>query len=118
MKTTRLFCCVCITAICGLSVSNLDAATLRVDITSTATSPDGSDWDGSTTGNCYKFLQDAIAAAQSGDTIRIAQGTYYPDEGAGLTNNDRDLSFIVEAGLVLQGGYKGVIGYGDITEFR
>ena len=115
MNRMRLFSCVWVLAICGLSASTLQAATLRVDIDSAATSPDGSDWNPDpTTGKCYKYLQDAIDDAQAGDSILVAQGTYYPDEGDGLTNNDRDLSFIIQAGLSVQGGYKGVVGYDPV----
>jgi len=86
---------------------------LRVDIASDATSPDGSDWDGSTTGKCYKYLQDAIDAAQPDDIIWIAQGEYYPDEdsanptGTGLAG----ATFELKARVVMRGAFKGTIGY-------
>ncbi|MBN2591545.1 MAG: hypothetical protein JXA96_16890 [Sedimentisphaerales bacterium] len=75
---------------------------------------DGSSWE-----NAYIYLQDALADANSYEKtvlslsngpveIRVAQGTYKPDQGAGQTAGDREAIFIFISGLTLTGGYAGV----------
>jgi hypothetical protein len=68
---------------------------------------DGSSWQ-----NAFKFLQDALIVAASGDEIRAAQGIYTPDKGAGITPGDRAVSFQLVNGVTLNGGYAGA-GYPD-----
>jgi hypothetical protein len=65
---------------------------------------------GSGAGGCswataYPLLQDAIALSTSGDQIWVASGTYYPDEGATQTNNDRTSTFALKNGVALYGGF-------------
>jgi hypothetical protein len=57
--------------------------------------------NGTSWGTAFKYLQDALAEASSGDTIWVAQGTYKP----GTTPFD---SFFVFEAVVIQGGYAGV----------
>ena len=75
-----------------------------VDADSTAVSPDGCDWT-----TAYKTLQDALADVDlvSGDQIWVAQGTYYPDEGAGQVNDDRASTFQLVDGVSVYGGFAG-----------
>ncbi|UCG58297.1 MAG: PASTA domain-containing protein, partial [Phycisphaerales bacterium] len=63
--------------------------------------------DGSSWSRAYRYLQDALAAASSGDTIRVAEGTYRPDRGGGQTPGDRHATFQLVSGVTLQGGYAG-----------
>ena len=35
--------------------------------------------------SAHKYLQDALASAEYGDEIWVAEGTYKPDRGAGKT---------------------------------
>ncbi len=67
---------------------------------------DGASWE-----NAYVNLQDALAdAAASGASIheiRVARGTYTPDQGIGYTPGDRTASFELFSGLALLGGYAG-----------
>ena len=76
-----------------------------VDDTATGAN-DGSSWcDG------YTYLQDALAAAAASGgaitEIRVAQGTYKPDQGTGQTPGDRDATFRPVNGVTLAGGYAG-----------
>lgn len=52
--------------------------------------------------DAYTDLQLALAAAQSGDEVWVAAGTYYPTAGA-----DRYASFVLPAGVSLYGGFTG-----------
>ena len=72
---------------------------------------DGTSWE-----NAYWCLQDALAAAQSGDEIRVAQGIYKPDQhgyyhhrlGRQLqSSGDRMAAFPLMNGVALRGGYAG-----------
>lgn len=63
--------------------------------------------DGTSWAAAYPSLQDALAAAQVGDEIWVASGTYRPDQGAGLTPGDRSASFVLKEGVALYGGFSG-----------
>jgi len=69
--------------------------------------------DGSSWADAYRYLQDALAHADSADKpveIRVAQGVYKPDQGSGITPGDRDISFQLINGVTLMGGYAGFAG--------
>ena len=71
-------------------------------------SNDGSSWQ-----NAYTYLQDALADANSSEKpveIRIAQGTYKPDQGTGQTTGDREATFMLINDITLSGGYAGILG--------
>ncbi len=63
--------------------------------------------DGSSWADAFNYLQDALTAAWSGDEIRVAQGVYKPDQGAGITSGDRTATFQLKNGITLKGGYAG-----------
>src|SRR4051812_26701797 len=63
--------------------------------------------DGTSWANAYTKLQDALTTAASGNQIWVAAGTYYPDKGAGLTDNDVNLSFNLKSGVAIYGGLVG-----------
>ena len=66
---------------------------------------DGTSWQ-----NAYAFLQDALADTNSAEKpveIRVAQGTYKPDQGSGQTPGDREATFQLINGVTLAGGYAG-----------
>ena len=76
----------------------------RVDMNSTAATPDGSSW-----ANAYVTLQDALAVATNGAEVWVANGTYYPDEGAGAVDNNRTRStYLLIAGVEIYGGFAGI----------
>ncbi|MHC4127702.1 MAG: right-handed parallel beta-helix repeat-containing protein [Planctomycetota bacterium] len=96
-----------VAAVC-LFASVAQAATIYVDDDA------GPGGDGLTWATAYRFLQDALAdAAASGGLvteIRVAQGTYAPDqdEAGNVTPGDRAVSFELVEGLSLRGGYAGI----------
>ncbi len=66
---------------------------------------DGQSWE-----TAYRYLQDAIAAANAlGEPveIRVAQGVYRPDLGEGFTPGDKASGFILDKNMTLKGGYAG-----------
>jgi uncharacterized repeat protein (TIGR02543 family) len=71
------------------------------------------DDDASTNGNgtswasAHKYLQDALAGAEYGDEIWVAEGTYKPDQGAGKSAGDWTESFNLVNGVGMYGGFTG-----------
>jgi len=63
--------------------------------------------DGSSWSKAYRNLHDGLAAAQSGDTVRVANGTYVPDEGSGVTSGDRTASFRIPNNVTVLCGFAG-----------
>ncbi|MHC4474856.1 MAG: right-handed parallel beta-helix repeat-containing protein [Planctomycetota bacterium] len=60
--------------------------------------------------DAYKYLQDGLADANTSAKpveIRVAQGTYKPDEGVGVSDGDREATFQLINGVTLKGGYAG-----------
>ena len=66
--------------------------------------------NGSSWTDAYTHLQDALDNATGSDQIWIAQGTYYPDEGPDVNNDDPSASFTItgdQDGLRIYGGFAG-----------
>jgi hypothetical protein len=66
--------------------------------------------NGSSWSNAYTRLQDALARCQNCPAVKevwVARGTYFPDEGAGIQNNNRLATFAPRAHLKLYGGFGG-----------
>ncbi|WP_193214306.1 right-handed parallel beta-helix repeat-containing protein [Luteolibacter marinus] len=80
----------------------VSSAILRVAAGSVAATPDGSSW-----ATAFPTLQDALAAAGSGDEIWVAAGTYHPDEGASAIPDDRASTFAITADVAIYGGFAG-----------
>jgi hypothetical protein len=57
--------------------------------------------------DAYPNLQDALAVATSIDQIWVAAGVYYPDEGGGMTDDDRTMTFTLIDGVEMYGGFAG-----------
>jgi hypothetical protein len=68
--------------------------------------------NGSSWPTAFRCVQDALAAALPGAEIRVAQGTYRPDqsETGVVTPGDRQASFQLPAGVAVYGGYRGCPG--------
>ncbi|MBI4716895.1 MAG: right-handed parallel beta-helix repeat-containing protein [Planctomycetes bacterium] len=66
--------------------------------------------DGTSWAAAFKHLQDALAAATPGDEIRVAGGTYTPDQDATGKSapGDRAATFQLKNGVALWGGYAGL----------
>jgi hypothetical protein len=78
------------------------AAGYRVDQDAPGPIHDGTTWQ-----RAFLTLQDALAVAGAGDQILVAEGTYKPDRGAGVTAGDRAASFVLQEGLTVRGGFAG-----------
>ncbi len=63
--------------------------------------------DGQTWATAYKYLQDGLGAAVSGDEVWVAEGIYKPDEGDGITPGNRYATFQLKNGVAIKGGYAG-----------
>ena len=70
---------------------------------------------GTSWADAFVYLQDALAVARRGDRIRVAQGVYKPDQGAGISAGDREATFYLVSDVTLAGGYAGLAG-GDPDE--
>ncbi|MGA9531840.1 MAG: choice-of-anchor Q domain-containing protein [Anaerolineales bacterium] len=77
------------------------AGTIYVDVDATG-GDTGASW-----ADAYPNLQDALAAATSGDQIWVAEGVYYPDVGGGTTPDDRTATFYLVDGVEIYGGFDG-----------
>jgi hypothetical protein len=88
----------------NFTVSGGVARTIRVDKNAPLTiwTPDGSSWT-----KAYPNLHDGLAVAQPGDTLRVADGTYVPDDGSGVTPEDRTASFVIPDNVTVLCGYAG-----------
>lgn len=95
-----------------LSISFL-ACTDRVYVDASA----GGANDGSSWNDAFTNLQDALtwkAACSALNQIWVADGVYYPDQGSGQTDNDRNATFRLIDGVALYGGFAG--GESDLNQ--
>ena len=65
------------------------------------------DGNGVSWATVFKYLQDALTDANTGDEIWVAWGTYKPDEGNDRTNNNRNYSFQLKDKVAVYGGFDG-----------
>jgi hypothetical protein len=78
--------------------------TIYVDAGAPGPTHDGTSWV-----NAYKYLQEALAFASSGDEIWVAEGTYKPDENTGNPGGTgyRQATFHLKNGVGVYGGFAG-----------
>jgi hypothetical protein len=60
--------------------------------------------------DAFESLQEALRAAAENppiNEIRVAHGTYRPDQGAGIAPGDREATFQLINGVAIKGGYAG-----------
>lgn len=74
---------------------------LFVDVEATGSNSGGSWRDALTS------LQDALRSAEAGVQVWVAKGTYYPDRGATVDENARDVSFHIPKEVSVYGGFSG-----------
>ena len=85
-------------------VATAGAKTIYVDADAAGTGT-GANWT-----NAYIYLQDALDDADISDKpveIRVAQGTYKPDEGSGVEDANRTETFQLINEVTLKGGFAG-----------
>ncbi|MHC4674926.1 MAG: right-handed parallel beta-helix repeat-containing protein, partial [Planctomycetota bacterium] len=72
--------------------------------------------DGASWPTAYRYLQDALADAISGDTMYVAEGTYKPDESSDpcYVPGNRGYTFQLISGLPISGGFPS--GGGTLSE--
>ena len=91
---------------CAIVLSALSAERIFVN-KSAPLGGDGTSWE-----NAFQFIHDALNLTESGrgDEVWIAKGTYYPDEGSGITNNDTTLAaaFNLKDAVSVYGGFSGL----------
>ena len=65
--------------------------------------------NGSSWTDAYRYVQDGLAGAWSGDEIRVAQGVYIPDQNSANPggSGDREATFQLITGVTIKGGYAG-----------
>lgn len=88
--------------VAAISMSGAEATIIYVDSSASAGG------NGSSPVRAYRKLQDALtfAASKRGQIeIRVAKGTYFPDEGVGYTDNARDSAFVMLPNVSILGGY-------------
>jgi len=92
--------------VCATVAGAQAAQVIYVDDDASGTG-NGSSWQ-----NACKYLQDALSLAATAAKpveIRVAQGVYKPDQGTDVTPGDRLASFKLINGVVLKGGYAGLM---------
>ena len=78
--------------------------TLYVDADATGGANDGTSW-----GNAYTDLQDALTEAEAGDEIWVAEGNYRPTREF-MEGDPRSAAFQMMNGLAIYGGFSGTEG--------
>lgn len=62
---------------------------------------------GLTWADAFPTLQDVLVRGGSGHEIWVAEGTYFPDQGGGVTPGSTTARFVIPPGITLRGGFAG-----------
>ena len=76
-----------------------ESKTIYVDPTASGAG-DGSSWT-----DAFKYLQDGLAEGSEGDEVWVAKGIYRPDQGKNKKKGDKTLSFVLNKGIDVYGGF-------------
>lgn len=77
---------------------SIEAAIIHVNATQITGNQDGTSW-----GNAYSSLQNALQNSNYGDEIWVSQGTYFPTSGI-----SRNSAFFLINGVKMYGGFTGI----------
>jgi hypothetical protein len=90
-------------ALCAVTEAAIRYVDRNTPVSCASGQQDGEDWP-----TAYRYLQDALAVAAAADLIRVADGTYYPDEScaAPAGTGDPNATFDV-SDIQILGGYAG-----------
>jgi hypothetical protein len=100
MKRTAIL-LIIITALWAICGAVAFADIIFVDANATGPSPNGISWQ-----QAYTVLQDALDAAQPGDEVWVAQGTYKPSTRID-PGDSRSAAFQLVSGVKILGGFNG-----------
>jgi len=95
----------CVLFLLATSITAATEKVIYVDDNAIGTN-DGTNW-----ADAYNYLQDGLADANTAEKpveIRIAQGIYSPDKGAGITLGDSRAEFQLISGVTIRGGFAGI----------
>jgi len=98
MRTVRILSAWCLAMAIPVMAG---AATIYVDKDAPGAN-NGSSWF-----NAFNYLQDGLAQASAGDTLRVAQGAYKPDDAIVPVTTGRMATFQLKNGVGIYGGYAG-----------
>ena len=99
----------------GLTIGLVTLALLLCGIRSDAQSQiwyvdeSSSGFSGTSWADALGDLQEAMFLALPGDEIRVAGGNYSTDAGGGLIPGDPSTRFVLPGGVILRGGFAGVL---------
>lgn len=74
---------------------------------------DGSSWE-----SAFNNLQDALAQAENGEEIWVADGTYFPDQGSQEVEGDRQATFQLKNNVEIYGGFSGAETARDMRDWE
>lgn len=95
--------------VCGLAWSQNISATIIYVKSNAVGENNGSSWQ-----DAYLDLQNALATANIGDRIWVAQGIYTPSR-PNNTGDPRDVTFKLIDGVKIYGGFAGIIGSEELS---